>query len=240
MRIHLGYGPARHGARPAGAAALPVAVLVAVLLALAGCGSGNGTAAAPPADTGTAAPGGGGGTAPLTSAPASGVPTGSGAGSGSGPGSGGGASTPAGPDRCHTSQLTGSLHGLDAAAGQRYATLTLTNHTGVTCRIDGYGGIQLVTASGATVPTEQSRDATAPPKLITLAPKASASSQLHWTVVPSDRDPSQTGQCEPTPGALRVIPPDETDALQVKWTLGVVCDHGRIVQQAYRAGTGTG
>jgi hypothetical protein len=67
---------------------------------------------------------------------------------------------------------------------------------------------------------------------------AAASSRLHWTVVTSTRDPAQTGQCEPTPSRLRVIPPDEHDALTVAWSLGMVCDGGTITQQAYRAGTG--
>jgi hypothetical protein len=35
---------------------------------------------------------------------------------------------------------------------------------------------------------------------------------------------------------LTVIPPDEHTALRIRWTLGPVCDRGRLEQQAYRAG----
>ncbi len=227
-------GGRRAGGRRAGGrrAGVRLAGTAALLAALVACGSSdNGSSAAP---TGPAAPGGT--TAPGDTAAATSAPGDTAAPTGTGPA--GGATTPAGPDRCHTSQLTGSLRAADAAAGQRYATLVLTNRSGVSCRIEGYGGVQLVDAAGRPVPTRQVRDPGTPPKLVTLAPKASASSQLHWTVVPSTRDPSQTGQCQPTPGQLRVIPPDERDPLSIRWTLGVVCDGGTITQPAYRAGTG--
>src|SRR6476661_3875750 len=61
----------------------------------------------------------------------------------------------AGLDRCHTSQLTAHLVQGGAGAGQRYATLILTDTGGQSCTIHGYGGLGLVDSSGHAVPTRQ-------------------------------------------------------------------------------------
>lgn len=144
--------------------------------------------------------------------------------------------TPAGgPDRCHTSELTGSLSMGDAAAGNRYATLTLTNTGGEVCTVYGYGGIGLVGQGGSVVPSTQERvaapDGTGGSRT-TLQPGDSVAAQLHWTVVATGPEPT-TGQCEPTPSELTVIPPNETDSLSVAWTYGPVCSMGQIEQTPY-------
>jgi hypothetical protein len=74
-----------------------------------------------------------------------------------------------------------------------------------------------------------------PGQPVTIKPGATAVSRLHWGAVTSTGD-SQSGQCQPTPSVLTVIPPDEHTALRIRWTLGPVCDRGRLEQQAYRAG----
>jgi hypothetical protein len=140
--------------------------------------------------------------------------------------------TSAGLGRCHTSELTGHLVSGGAGAGQRYATLTLTNTGGRSCTIHGYGGLGLVDASGHSVPTTQMRSATPAPTTVLLAAGASVHSLLHWGAVPGQGD-SQTGDCQPPAATLRVIPPDETDYLSVAWDMGPVCEHGSIDQQAY-------
>jgi hypothetical protein len=184
--------------------------------------------------------------APTSSAPTSSGTTSSGTGASGTASSGtapagtlapttGAAGSTGGTDRCHTSELTGSLTGADAGAGQRYLTLVLRNTGGETCTIDGYGGVGLVDARGAALPTDQIRVASPAPALLTLRPGASASSVLHWTVVPGSGD-AQTGDCQPTAATLRVIPPDETDALSIAWTGGPVCQGGTLQQQAYTAG----
>ncbi|MDA3625947.1 DUF4232 domain-containing protein [Saccharopolyspora sp. WRP15-2] len=134
--------------------------------------------------------------------------------------------------RCHTSMLNGSLQNADAGAGQRYAELTLTNNSGETCTLYGYGGMQLVDSSGRALPTNAERTPNPGPSMITLAPGASASATLHWTVVPTGDEPTD-GQCQPTPARLQVIPPDETDALPVAWNSGPVCGGGTIDGSAY-------
>ena len=140
--------------------------------------------------------------------------------------------TPAGVDRCHTSELAGSFVPGSPGAGQRYATLVLRNTGDVACTIHGYGGVGLVDGDGAALPTHQVRRSDPAPTTVTLQPGDTASSQLHWGAVPGPGD-SSTGDCQPTPATLRVIPPDETDPLSVPWTQGPVCVGGTIEQTAY-------
>lgn len=135
--------------------------------------------------------------------------------------------------RCHTSMLSGALQPSGAGAGQRYAELTLTNTSGETCNLYGYGGLQLVGEHGQELPTRMERTGDPQPRLITLAPDESASSTLHWTVVPTGDEPVD-GPCAPTPTHANVIPPDETDSLVVPWSAGPVCGHGEIDAGAYR------
>jgi Protein of unknown function (DUF4232) len=144
------------------------------------------------------------------------------------PPAGGGPST----DRCHTSELTGRLIPADSGAGQRYATLTLRNAGGRSCTIHGYGGLGLVDGSGHALPTKQIRDASPAATTVRLAPGGTVSSDLHWGAVPGPGD-NQSGDCQPAPAALHVIPPDETDFLSVPWDMGPVCLRGTIEQRAY-------
>ena len=196
---------------------------VLLLLAVAGCSfQGSVSAADTPAPSSahspSSAPASSGGTAGTTSSsPAAGSSTGS---------------KSARVDRCHTSELTGSLVPGQPGAGQRYATLVLENTGGRTCTVHGYGGIGLVDSAGAPLPTHQVRVPSPAPTTVRLAPHESVRSQLHWSVVTGTGD-STSGPCQPTPAALQVIPPDETDHLSVPWNQGPVCEGGTIQQQAY-------
>jgi hypothetical protein len=140
----------------------------------------------------------------------------------------------ASPGRCHTADLAASLQPGSPGAGQRFATLVLRNTSGRTCTVEGYGGIGLVAASGAPLPTHQDRVLPAP-GTVALRPGGSARSQLHWSAVPGAGD-ATSGDCQPTAAALQVIPPDETSPLSVAWTQGPVCEGGTIQQQPYAAG----
>jgi Domain of unknown function (DUF4232) len=209
-------------------------VLFAVLgaLALSGCSFKGGISAA-----GTTTPSHGSASTSSAGGAGSGGTTGAAATSGSpGASSAAGGSTNEGPrpDRCHTSELTGRLVAGSPGAGQRYATLTLTDTGGQTCTIDGYGGLGLAAADGSALPTRQNRVASPAPVLVTLHPGQAVSAQLHWGAVTGTGD-NAPGACQPTPATLRVIPPDETDALSVPWSLGPVCEQGTIDQTAYRA-----
>lgn len=205
---------------------VPAALL---LLAVAGCSFQGSVSAA-----GTSAPSSGhgsGGTHASSSAPASSGGTAGTASSSPVAGSSTG-SEGARVDRCHTSELTGSLVPGSPGAGQRYATVVLENTGGHTCTVHGYGGIGLVNSAGAALPTQQVRVPSPAPTTVTLAPHGTVRSQLHWSAVPGAGD-ATNGPCQPTPAALQVIPPDETDHLSIPWNQGPVCEGGRIQQQAY-------
>lgn len=197
-----------------------IALLVtAAAVALAGCTSntkqGTGTAR-PGASTGSsAAPSGtpsgaSGSTAPDT--PASGAAAGA-------------------PHRCHTADLTGRVEGHDEGAGQRYAALALTNHTGSACTVYGYPGLQLVDAHGTPLRTTVRRDSPPGPRLLTVQPGRTVWTELHWTVVAAD-DEAAT-HCAPDPTVLRVIPPDETTQLSMPFAYGPVCQHGDVSVQPF-------
>ena len=137
--------------------------------------------------------------------------------------------------QCSTADLAAQLKVGSPAAGQRYATVVLTDVSGRTCTVGGYGGLALLGAPGQGVPTDLIRNASPAPTTVTLAPGGSARSLLHWTVVPAV-DESGTA-CEPTAVTVVVTPPNQTTAALRPWTFGVVCQHGRIDQDAYVAGS---
>ena len=149
-----------------------------------------------------------------TAAPVTGSPS---AGGGSAPSS---TATP----RCATSQLRAQLADPDAGAGNRYQKLTLRN-VGAACRMWGWVGLQLEGPSVGLVPTTVVRTGT--PTVFTLPGGGTATTLLHWTVVPSGTEPT-TGQCEPVASELRVYPPGQSTARIPAWTYGPVCGHGRF------------
>jgi hypothetical protein len=137
--------------------------------------------------------------------------------------------------QCGTADLSGQLKAGSPGAGQRYATVVLTNTSGHTCTVGGYGGLGLLGAPRQGVPTDLRRVASPAPTTVTLAPGGSARSLLHWTVIPAGDEPRAT--CEPTAESVAVTPPNQSTALLRSWTFGPVCQHGQIWQNAYVAGS---
>lgn len=137
-------------------------------------------------------------------------------------------------ERCHTSMLSGNVQRGEPGAGQRYAELVLTNTSGETCTLYGYGGMQLIDENGDPLPTDVERTPSPGPEVVRLAPGDSASATLHWTAVPHQGEPTD-GPCQPRPASAQVIPPDETDPLTVSWQFGPVCGFGSIDGSAYHA-----
>jgi Protein of unknown function (DUF4232) len=179
-----------------------ILVAAAALAGAASCAGGGGT-------TGSALPATGSAPAPATSGPSSATPPTS----PSGPSSTGAAGT----SRCHTSELSASLSSGEPGAGQRYATLSLTNTSARTCTVFGYGGLQPLDAAKKQLPITLTRDTGRPVTLITLAPGASVGRTIHWSAVPPGSEPC------PTPAYASIIPPDETSPLVIGWSLGPVC-----------------
>jgi uncharacterized protein DUF4232 len=139
------------------------------------------------------------------------------------------------PPTCSTSELSGQVLPGSPGAGQRYATLVLTNTGTRTCAVTGYGGMALLGAPREGVPTDLHRVPGLPVHPVVLAPGSSARSLLHWTAVPAE-DENGTS-CEPVAPTVAITPPDQTSALLVPWRLGAVCQHGAIDQDPYVPGS---
>jgi hypothetical protein len=142
---------------------------------------------------------------------------------------------PAAPAPCSTADLGVQLKGGGAGAGQRYATVVLSNTSGRTCTVHGYGGLALLGAPRQGVPTDLRRVASPAPGTVTLTPGGSARSLLHWAVVPASDENGIS--CEPTALTVVVTPPNQTTAALRSWTFGPVCQHGVIQQNAYVTGS---
>ena len=119
------------------------------------------------------------------------------------------------------------MHGLQPAAGNRYAAANITNTTSHRCRTQGYPGLQLMDRAGHPVPTTVVREPTATSRPLTLAPGASAWTRLHWSAVAGPGD-ATNGSCQPVAASAEVTPPDQTSHAAVSWSLGAVCQRGRI------------
>lgn len=134
--------------------------------------------------------------------------------------------------KCTAPMLSGTVEPGDAGAGNRYATLVVTNTGAEPCTLWGYGGLELVDASGKALPTTVTREADPAPALVDLPPGAMAAKNLHWTVVASGNEPAD-GPCQPEATGARVIPPDGTEPFDVTFAFGSVCGGGTIDGSAY-------
>ncbi len=123
--------------------------------------------------------------------------------------------------RCTTAQLKGAVGRVDAGAGQRYATLTLTNRSGRTCWVYGYVGLIMIDGHQDAMRTRVRRQSGAAHR-ITLKPGAAAHAKLHWVSVRSSGERT----CPASSRAL-VIPPDEKAFLNIPFAARP-CDFGRI------------
>jgi hypothetical protein len=196
------------------------AVAAGVIAMLSACGTptestGDGARTQPPVTTPPPAP-----SASPTTAPTTAPPTGS------------ESAPPSAGTKCAAKDLKGSVAPLDAAAGNRYAELVVTNKTSKTCTMYGYGGLEFIDGDGKPTPTQLSRQPDPGPAVVTLPPGGTAAKKLHWGVVPSGNE-SQTGPCEPSSAGVRIIPPDDTQAFIVTYEFGSVCARGHVDGSAY-------
>jgi len=142
--------------------------------------------------------------------------------------------SPGGLARCRTAQLLVSFGTVGAAAGSRYVRLVLTNQ-GAPCRTRGYVGLQLLGPSGQLVPTDVVRDLSVPAAAVIVGTGAQTSALLHWGAIPGGNEP-QSGPCEPEPQRVEVTPPNDFHFTIAPWTLGPVCERGRIDTRPQEAG----
>jgi hypothetical protein len=115
--------------------------------------------------------------------------------------------TPSGPGTtpmCATSQLTASLGGGDAGAGNLYRYLVITNHSATACHVNGYPGLSMLDASGKQIGVPATRDERAHQQVV-LKPGGSASDTIHTV--------NGQGTCLPASVKLRIYPPGNTASL---------------------------
>ncbi|MFF5303962.1 DUF4232 domain-containing protein [Streptomyces sp. NPDC013161] len=223
---------------------------VAVLGLTTACDDGSGTVSSPQTQSGTAAPAGGdpsadgSGTPASTSSGTSSATGSDSASSGSstsasGSGGTGGTSTDTGTassSRCHTSELKAKVGGNDPGAGQENFPIVLTNASGRTCTVRGYPGAAFLNASGTQLGDDPQRETGSTATTVTLKPGQSAWAGLTFS------NPEISGAKTATPSWLAVTPPDEQDALHVKWTNGAVPVSGNsssVRLTVFSAGTGS-
>lgn len=192
----------------------PVIAIAALALLTAGCGTSGDNASV---TTGNGPGGGSPGSSATPSAPAT------------------AAQDRAAPATCGTATLRARLSLNGVAAGNRFATLVLTNKGSAPCHTYGYVGLKLT--GGGDPPTKAVRtDEVGPPKRVTLKPGRSAWARLQWGAVSGTGD-EQTGDCQPTAKSVWVTPPDQRDHLTVKWSYGPVCERGTIRVNPLRPGS---
>ncbi len=206
-----------------------IALSVAALLMTA-CGSGTKTdasaAAAPSTATTTAAP------TPTTAPATTPAPTSGSTIATTEPPS----TATSGPAACVTRDLEFAIEPSKGMGDVRSADVVITNvHADGPCGVFGYGGLGLMDAQGAALPTNLTR-LNVPaqglvPQQVILAPGASALEHLEWT------DTTATGGgaagCV-TSASVVITPPDDKPSAVVPFT-ATVCDGGKITGWPYVA-----
>jgi hypothetical protein len=121
-----------------------------------------------------------------------------------------------GPSACATSSLKVRLGLGQGYAGGVYENIVFTNTSSASCTLYGYPGVSL--ASGppyAQIGLAAKRDATAPVKLITLAPGGAANALLQ--IVDALNFPTAT--CGPAKAtAIHVYPPNQKASVFIPTT----------------------
>lgn len=128
---------------------------------------------------------------------------------------------------CGVAQVSAHFSPGSPGAGQRYATLTLTNKSAHTCVTGGYVGLGLLNGRGHEVATNAERIDFSAARTLYLRPGAKATSQMHWSVINGTGDTSR-GPCFVAPRSILVTPPNSYISLRLRWRMGTVCERGTI------------
>jgi hypothetical protein len=127
--------------------------------------------------------------------------------------------TTTGTITCQPQQLSASPQNVGGGAGTIELSVSLTNTSTSTCTLAGYPGMQLLSSSGASLPTNVVRGggqpftasaANQPPSTVTLAPNAVAAFSLNYEDVPVGSETT----C-PTSAKAEITPPNDTAFLTV-------------------------
>ena len=118
---------------------------------------------------------------------------------------------------CATSQLTASLGGGDAGAGNLYRFLELTNHSKTSCELDGFPGLSLLNAHGQQIGAAATFDHSIAGSPVTVRPGQSVSDTIHTLN-------SGATSCQGTSTELRIYPPANKAALVIPGKV-MLCGH---------------
>ena len=97
----------------------------------------------------------------------------------------------------------------DAGAGQIYAPVVFVNTSSVPCDMRGFPGVSLLDQNDNQIGQPATREG-AEGSAVSLAPNGSASALLH-----TSNGIGGSGTCTPRASAIRVYPPDNTEAIIV-------------------------
>ncbi len=147
-------------------------------------------------------------------------------------------STAATTANCQPSQLQATPGQGTGAAGTISMTIGFTNTSSSTCTLKGYPGMQLLSSTGVSLPTNVVRGvgqwaaaaASQPPSLVTLAPQQVATFSLSYEDVPVGSETS----CATSAKAQVTAPTDRTS---LTITLSITpCNNGTVhVSPVYAA-----
>jgi hypothetical protein len=149
-----------------------------------------------------------------------------------------GPSTTAGTTTCAPTNLSGSVVGSSGAAGTIEITVALKSTATTPCTLAGYPGLQLLSSTGAALPTNVERKGNysftaMAPTTVTVPSGQTAYFNVGYSDVPTANETS----C-PTASMLEVTPPNDTDHLVITATLAP-CGGGTLVVSPVFLSTGS-
>lgn len=146
-------------------------------------------------------------------------------------------STAAGPARCATTALSGSVVGISGAAGTIETTVALKSTAPAPCTLGGYPGMQMLSASGSPLPTIVVRKGNysftaIPVTTVTVGPGQSAYFNIGYSDVPVGNETT----C-PTSASVQVTPPNAFNHLVITAALAP-CGGGTLAVSPVFLSTG--
>ena len=85
----------------------------------------------------------------------------------------------------------------------------MTNTSGHTCTVHGYGGLEMRADNGSTLKTELTREPKPAPELVTVKPGAKAYKKLQWVIFLGEEGDEAAEGCQDVE-YLAVTLPDDT------------------------------
>lgn len=130
-------------------------------------------------------------------------------------------------DTCDPPQLSMKLTEGSPGAGQREATLSMTNKSHMSCYSGGFPGMLLLAGPGKPVVTHVQWVDKGAAQLNYLHPGGTVKAQMHWSAIQGTGD-KRSGPCFRAPKRVRITPPDAYGYKTLAWNMGTVCERGTI------------